>query len=257
MEDTERVSEPRELQVGRLGLIAVYDPLEAVRGECSPKPQNRIAPIGCRKDIFGLPALLNAGRDSGVMAVRNETRRDRDIAPRIRRPDAENAAFPEDSMRISEEGRRIGDVLENAVSEDKIGKVVRERPVSSVEESKLVEKRIRGAGGIDVEADDAADPALQDTEIASQRNGIIVVRTPSTPNVDNDGRRIQQRANPCIESDRSVNIREAAEPALRIKTFLMRRHDGPRLPFERRRVPEYGVRARRFEAFRRGRTGTP
>jgi hypothetical protein len=58
-------------------------------------------------------------------------------------------------MSISKEVRRIRDVLEDLVSKDEIYGILRDRPVPPAQEPELVEKRIRRADGIDVEADDS------------------------------------------------------------------------------------------------------
>ena len=86
---SEPVGKLREVQVAGLGLVAVDDVLEAVLAEHRPQPRDAVAAIVGGKDIrFVRRRLRDAAYDLRVEAVRNQPGNQRDVAPRVRRPEA-------------------------------------------------------------------------------------------------------------------------------------------------------------------------
>jgi hypothetical protein len=151
-----------------------------------------------------------------VKRVREQSRSDPRVAGEVRGPDAEVTPRSYYAAAFGEERDGILDVLQNPVTDADINGFVGDWPARTLDESEFANCLVLLARGVDVDADYGSAKAFQDMEIAPDFNRVCEKATSPTADIEHDRRRLNQRPDPKVKSNRAVDVGEPAETGLGI-----------------------------------------
>src|ERR1019366_1881805 len=155
-----------------------------------------------------------------MQTVRHQSRPDSDIAQNVRGADAQITAVDQHPARLLEKELRRRQMLQYRIAEDKVGRLVFDRPILVGRQlAKFIDGWVGLPGAIHIQTDDLGDSSLETLQAAPNAHRIFGVLAPATSEVHQHERWLDQRIDPGIECDRPFGLGEAAKVALGIKTF--------------------------------------
>ena len=233
----------REGKVARLGLVAIDDGGETGARERPSNLPDGIAGIDGGEHVHGHSPLLDAAHHGRVAAIRDEARRERDIASRVRGAEREPAAGLEHAVALRKEELRVRDVLEHEIAHHEVeGPALEREAAVRPHLPELVQERVLGGGRVDVDPDHSLCEPAQHPDLAAPLDRVVAVLAAPAADVGHHGALRQQRADAPVERERAVHVGEAAEARLgipaqhRIRACLLLDHPLPLHPPARPRA---------------------
>jgi hypothetical protein len=161
---------------------------------------------------------LNARKYAPVHPARRYARGYPDVAPGIDGAKAKHAPCSQHAPRFAYELRWIGDMLEDEVGESEVCARVRHRPTLVwSNDPELVDERISGCSGVDIEPDHPLALPSEDAKFPPDSHRVIDVCSPPAADVDRYRVWLKQFLNASVEDHRAIYVGKAPERDLGMK----------------------------------------